>query len=118
MQESKLIRSLKALDNKLRQRFRTYVNSPYFNQHKKTIELLDYILKNLNGRPKKLGRELVFKHLYPGESYTEQAVFNTMSSLKKLFHSFLQRNKNITLVNAMSICEGVITRQRITDVLN
>ena len=36
----------------------------------------------------------------------------------KLFHCFLQRNKNITLVNAMSICEGIISRQRKTDLLN
>jgi hypothetical protein len=36
----------------------------------------------------------------------------------RIFQSFLQRNPNITLVNAMSICEGIITRQRITDLLN
>ena len=35
----------------------------------------------------------------------------------KLFRNFLQRNKNIYLVNAMSLCEGVITRQRITELL-
>ena len=29
----------------------------------------------------------------------------------KLFRDFLQRNNNIKLVNAMSLCEGVITRQ-------
>jgi hypothetical protein len=93
MQESKLIKSLKALDNKTRNRFKTYVNSPYFNQHQKTIELLDYVLKYMDGRPKRLARELVFKKLYPGEPYTEQAVFNTMSSLKKLFHSFIAQQK-------------------------
>ena len=36
----------------------------------------------------------------------------------KIFQNFLKRNKNITLVNSMSICEGVITRQRITEILN
>ena len=36
----------------------------------------------------------------------------------KLFASFLERNENITLVNSQAICEGVITRQRITEVLH
>ena len=36
----------------------------------------------------------------------------------KMFSRFLERNKNITLVNSMSICEGVSTRQRTTDLLN
>lgn len=93
MQESKLIKSLRSLDNKSRQRFKTYVNSPYFNQHQKTIELLDYILKHIDGRPKKLDREVVFKKLFPREPYSEQAIFNTMSSLKKLFHSFLAQQR-------------------------
>ena len=35
-----------------------------------------------------------------------------------MFSSFLERNKNISLVNSLSICEGVITRQRTTDILN
>ena len=36
----------------------------------------------------------------------------------KLFQGFLQRNNDMHLVNSMSICNGVITRQRITDTLN
>ena len=36
----------------------------------------------------------------------------------KMFASFLQRNSNITLVNSLAECEGVITRQRVTDLLN
>ena len=36
----------------------------------------------------------------------------------KMFASFLQRNSNITLVNSLAVCEGVITRQGVTDLLN
>ena len=35
-----------------------------------------------------------------------------------MFDNFLQRNLNISLVNALSFCKGVITRQRVTDLLN
>ena len=36
----------------------------------------------------------------------------------KLFARFLERNENLILVNSQPICEGVITRQRITEVLH
>ena len=36
----------------------------------------------------------------------------------KMFSSFLERNQNISLVNALSVCEGIITRQRKTDLLD
>ena len=35
----------------------------------------------------------------------------------KLFLSFLQRNPGISLVNSLPICDGVVTRQRISDLL-
>ena len=89
MQDSKLIKNLIDLPNKSRSRFKTYVNSPYFNQHTKTIQLLDYIYKHLDKRPKKLDRQMTFKKLFPGQKYDEQLLFNTMSSLKKLLHGFL-----------------------------
>ena len=36
----------------------------------------------------------------------------------KLFSRFIERNENLILVNSQPICEGVITRQRITEVLH
>jgi len=93
MQDSKLIKNISDLPAKSRQRFKIYVNSPYFNQHENTIALLDYIYKHLDTNPKKLSRELVFKKLYPKEEYSEQLLFNTMSSLKKLLHGFLAQQR-------------------------
>lgn len=93
MQDSKLIKNIRDLPNKSRQRFKTYVNSPYFNQHEKTIELLNYIYKYLDKNPKRLDRHAVFKKLFPKQEYTEQLLFNTMSSLKKLLHGFLAQQR-------------------------
>ncbi|MGH1435785.1 MAG: hypothetical protein ACRBG0_15170 [Lewinella sp.] len=93
MQDSKLIKNISDLPAKARQRFKVYVNSPYFNQHEKTIVLLDYIYKYLGTNKKKLAREVVFKKLFPGETYSEQLLFNTMSSLKKLLHGFLAQQR-------------------------
>ena len=42
----------------------------------------------------------------------------TTNSNGRMFQQFLQRNSDLHLVNAMPICEGTVTRQRITDILN
>ncbi len=93
MLDSKLLKNLRKLDTKTKERFRIFVNSPYFNQHRKTTELLKYLLKNLDGKPQKLERTYVFSKLFPDTPYTEQTLFNTMSSLKKLFHRFLAQER-------------------------
>ena len=93
MQDSKLVKNLKKLDGKTRQRFKVYVNSPYFNQHKKTKTLLQYIYRHLDKNEQKLDRHLTFQKLFPGEPFSEQLLFNTMSSLKKLLHSFLAQQQ-------------------------
>ena len=43
---------------------------------------------------------------------------NIQNSNGKLLEKFLERNKNVTLVNALPLCEGLITRKRITNCLN
>ena len=43
---------------------------------------------------------------------------NTQNQNGKLLEKFLNRNKNMTLVNSLPICEGLITRKRKTLCLN
>ena len=43
---------------------------------------------------------------------------NNQNNNGKHLEEFLRRNKNITLVNALPLCEGSITRKRITKCLN
>ena len=43
---------------------------------------------------------------------------NTQNNNGKLLEKFLNRNKNMTLVNSLPICEGLITRKRQTKCLN
>ena len=43
---------------------------------------------------------------------------NNINNNGKMFLNFLDQNQNITLVNSLPLCEGLITRQRITDILN
>lgn len=90
MEQSKLVQHLEALPLKERERFRTFVHSPYFNQHAKTIQLLDLLLEYVNGKNgRPLTREWVFEQLFSRQEYEEQQMHNILSYLKKLYHKFL-----------------------------
>ena len=43
---------------------------------------------------------------------------NIQNSNGKLLENFLEQNKNMTVVNSLNICEGAITRKRVTKCLN
>ena len=90
MQQSKLVKHLEELPNKEKERFRVFINSAYFNQHQKTIELLEILLSYIDHpKGKSVTREHTFSLLFPGEDYDEQQMHNIMSYLKKLYHKFL-----------------------------
>jgi hypothetical protein len=89
MQESRLVKHIESLSARERERFRLFVESPYFNRHEKTIKLLEIILKALNSSRPNLKKEKVFSKLFPGEQFEEQPLHNVMSYLKKLFYRFL-----------------------------
>lgn len=89
MQESRLIKHIEALGIRERERFRLFVQSPYFNKHDKTIQLLEIILKGIDSKRINLTKEYVFSQLFPGETFEEQQLHNVMSYLKKLYFRFL-----------------------------
>ncbi|MEL7121447.1 MAG: hypothetical protein AAFO07_18510, partial [Bacteroidota bacterium] len=90
MQQSKLIKHLTTLSKKERERFRLFVISPYFNQHQKTIELLELIYDHLE-RPIDImpTKKELFNKLFSGQQYDEQQVHNILSYLKKIYHKYL-----------------------------
>jgi hypothetical protein len=89
MQDSKLVKYIAELNQRDRERLRQFVQSPFFNQHKPTIELLDLVLKAVAKGDAPLNREKVYQKIFPKSSFDEQKLHNVMSNLKKLFHRFL-----------------------------
>ncbi len=89
MNQSRLVKSLEKLSNREKDLFKDFVISPYFNQHEKTIELLDIILEELAKNTPQLSRLSVFERLFPSKQYDEQKLHNVMSYLMRLFHRFL-----------------------------
>lgn len=89
MEDSRLVRYIGQLDAKERERFKQFVLSPYFNQHKPTISLMQLILKQLDRSKPNLRKEYVYDKLFPNTAYDEQQLYNVMSYLMKLLHRFL-----------------------------
>ena len=89
MENSRLVRYIQEFSPKQKERFHQFVISPYFNQHKKTIILLEIILDELKRDKPKLSKLSVHNRLFPKDFYEEQQLHNVMSYLKRLYHRFL-----------------------------
>ncbi len=69
MEQSRLIKYIQELAPKERERFREFVLSPYFNQHKKTTELLEVVLDQLDKKSGKgLGKRSRLQKIVPERS--------------------------------------------------
>lgn len=89
MENSRLVRYIGEFTPSQREKFRQFVISPYFNQHQKTIELLEIIYKEIDRTNPKLSKVNVHNKLFPKTDYDEQQLHNVMSYLKRLYHRFL-----------------------------
>ena len=113
MEQSKLIKHIKALTPKDREKLREFVHSPYFNQHQKTQELLQILLDRMEDIAE-YSKEKIFELLFPNERYDEQRLHNLMSSLKKLFQRFIgfeQLEQNPLLEELLTV-EGANRRNQ------
>ena len=89
MQQSRIIKFIRELGPRERERFYQFVHSPYFNQHEKTHQLLDIILEHLSLSDQEIEKSVLYERLFPGANYDEQKLHNVLSYLKKQYHRFL-----------------------------
>lgn len=104
MRQSRIVKIIENLSTRQQEQFKNFVSSPYFNQHEKTIELLEIILSELNRKRPRLDKQKVFAQLFPKKAYKEQNLHNVMSYLMRLYHRFLaiQSFEKKSLSNALS----------------
>ena len=101
MENSKVIKLLKSLNqNEIRQ-FKDFVNSPVFNKKEILIRMFDELKKlypEFSGD--KLNEEIFFGKVFPGESYNYFKLKNAMSDLFILGKEFLKfvRFRNDTMI--------------------
>lgn len=96
------------MDGRERERLRQFVASPYFNQHERTLKLLNLILQELEARKPLLSKERIFKKLFPKEKYRDQSLADLMSALMKLINKFLA----IEQLENQPFAEEVLALQR------
>ena len=90
MQKSNLIAYLKQFSKRDWREFQKFIRSPYFNQREDIIILFDYLQKKMQPfRPEALERTLVFKKLYPKQSFDEKQLRHVTSFLLKNLKKYL-----------------------------
>ena len=90
MTESKLIFLIKNFTTKELTRFNEFVQSPYFNKHEKVIQLLKIIADAApNFSEKKLSKEVVYKRLFPKETFDYMKLAHIQNYLMDLLEQFL-----------------------------
>ena len=93
MHNTKLIQYLSKFSLQELQQFRDFVDSPFFNKHEKTRQLLTLILKAKNWESAALQKEKIFKKLFPNKAYEEQLLSNVISYLLRLTRRFLAQQQ-------------------------
>ncbi len=90
MHNSKLFHELKTLSIKELKGFEKYLNSPFFNSND-TLKLLFSIIENFHPTyvHKDIERELLFKKLFPKDTFDEKKIRYAVSDLTKLLEDYL-----------------------------
>ncbi len=105
--DNKLVLILKQLDTSLQKQFGLFVDSPYFNKHKNMRQLLKLLLAEApKFKAEKLGKQLLFKAVFPEQSYQPQKISDLLTYLFRLFGQFasiheFQQDKNQQSVNRL-----------------
>lgn len=89
MYNSHLHLLIKKLSKKELKNLRKWVSSPFFNEKKEVLALLDYILHYKNAPNKALEKQKTFAVLYPNEPYNDKKMRYTMSALVKNIKQYL-----------------------------
>jgi hypothetical protein len=87
MQQSKLLRLLRALQPREQKSLLDLVRSPYFNRQEMLLNLCQYLLQHLDA-PDRLDREQVYAAIFPGETYDDARMNHLNSALLKLTERF------------------------------
>lgn len=69
--------------------FSTFLQSPYFNQKQKVIDLWQYLLKNHQHGATAFKKQKVYEVLFLGETYNDKTMRHLMSWLLKSLEQFL-----------------------------
>ena len=93
MKDSKLIYALNHLDVYELNRFKKFINSPYFNSNVKVTALFNALEKHLKKESKLPIKEKLFEKIYGKEKYNDNRFRKLNTDLLSLFEDFLANEK-------------------------
>ncbi len=103
MKDSKLIYALNHLNVYELNKFKKFINSPYFNANKSLIEYFEVLEKQLKKSKKLLTKEQLFSKVFGKEQYKDAKFRKLNTGLLSLFEEFLAvenfSQKKLTKVN-------------------
>ncbi len=92
MKKSKVIQFLSSFDSRELQRLDKYIHSPYFNSHRDTIRLFDYLKKQYpEFAEKKVDKQVVFKKVFPSTPFDTDKLHHVNSYLHKQILDFMRQ---------------------------
>lgn len=84
------IELLKTFSKDELKRFEEYISSPFFNKSKVLIKLFNILVKyHPDFSSPVIGKEKLFKKLYPDKAYNEQSLRNRMAELSEMIKNFM-----------------------------
>lgn len=90
MKNTNLIKILNTFTEKEMKDFEDFIRSPYFNKKTPVIKLFNYIKKFYpDFNSSKLGKEIVFKNMFPDKNYNYGSMKNIIFELQKLSEKFI-----------------------------
>lgn len=89
MEKSRLLEVFRQLDRSDIRLFGKFVRSPYFNQQETLVRLWDYLHIHGSAGKDKLEKQTVFRSLFPGKPYNDQAMRLMMSDLHQLIGQYI-----------------------------
>jgi hypothetical protein len=90
LKTTKIYRALAELDVYELNRFDKFVHSPYFNQNKAMVALLELFIPFLKGKHQgELSKKEAWDRIYPGKAFNDTRFRKLNSDLLKLFEQFL-----------------------------
>jgi hypothetical protein len=114
LKTTKIYKALEELDIYELNRFQKFVNSPYFNQNRALIDLLDLFMPHLKRQAEgDISKPEAWSVIFPGTGYNDTRFRKLSSDLLKLYEQFLAQEiyESNPLHQANYLMESISTRK-------
>ena len=119
MKKTKLVELLTCLSAAELQQLKKFVQSPYFNQRREVVALLDFLTPFLKANRPVPGKEKAFKAIFGDKPYDDHRIRMSISFLFKLAKQFLVVQHSLTDTPAYQLqLSGELRKRKLNTLAN